>query len=161
MRSRISIRVYVRPLVGLSLDPFVGPSHTSWISQKSNILTKMKQNSITNMKLFHLKDNSVTSSCADRQNASDVWTPSDLLFQSTILEIDIGTGEIGLYQKGPLVIKVWGAKSQKTLWGWYKAGGPSDWLQRSSCDCPGFLKWGCHTPHLGKNGKNGENDQFH
>ena len=40
---------------------------------------------------------------------------------------DSGKGwESGLYQKGPLVIKVWGAKSQKTLWGWYKAGGPSD-----------------------------------
>ena len=30
------------------------------------------------------------------------------------------------YQKGPLVIKVWGAKSQKTLWGLWKGEGPSD-----------------------------------
>ena len=31
-----------------------------------------------------------------------------------------------VYQKGPLVIKVWGAKSQKTLWGLWKGEGPSD-----------------------------------
>ena len=33
---------------------------------------------------------------------------------------------IEVYQKGPLVIKVWGAKSQKTLWGLWKGEGPSD-----------------------------------
>ena len=32
------------------------------------------------MKLFHLKDDSETSTRADRQNASDVWPPSDLFF---------------------------------------------------------------------------------
>ena len=37
----------------------------------------MEQNSTKNMKQYHLKDNSVTSTRADRQNASDVWTPSD------------------------------------------------------------------------------------
>ena len=35
-----------------------------------------------------------------------------------------GVSEV--YQKGPLVIKVWGAKSQKTLWGLWKDEGPSD-----------------------------------
>ena len=32
------------------------------------------------MKLYHLKDNSETGPRADRQSASDVWTPSDLFF---------------------------------------------------------------------------------
>ena len=32
-----------------------------------------------NMKLYHLKDNSEASTQAEHQNASDIWTPSDLL----------------------------------------------------------------------------------
>ena len=63
--------MFIRRSVSLS----VCRSHTSWISEISNILTK---NSTKNMKLYHLKDNSETSTRADRQNASDVWTPSDL-----------------------------------------------------------------------------------
>ena len=53
MRSRISMRGYVRPSVGPSVRPSVRPSHTSWIS---DISTEMKQNSTENMILRHLKD---------------------------------------------------------------------------------------------------------
>ena len=68
MRTRISIGGYVRPAGR--------PSHKFDIGK---ILTKMEQNSTKNIKLYHLKDNLETSTLADRQNASDVWTPSDLL----------------------------------------------------------------------------------
>ena len=75
MRSRISIRGYVRrsvrPSVRPSVGPSVRPSHTSWISEK---WADFEQNSVRNMRLCHLKDNSETSTLADRQNASVVWT---------------------------------------------------------------------------------------
>ena len=44
----------------------------------------MEQNSIENMKLYHMEDNSETSTRADRQNASHVWTPSDFLIDSKL-----------------------------------------------------------------------------
>ena len=62
-----------------SVGPSVRRSHTSWISKKSDILTKMEQDSIKNTKLYHLTDSLEISMLADRQNASDVWTPLDLL----------------------------------------------------------------------------------
>ena len=40
--------------------------------EKSEISTKIEKNSTMNMKLYSLKDNSETSTRADRQNASDV-----------------------------------------------------------------------------------------
>ena len=46
------------------------------------------------------------------------------LHRVRVLAEDISHTEV--YQKGPLVIKVWGAKSQKTLWGLWKGEGPSD-----------------------------------
>ena len=69
----------VCPFVGRSVRLSVRLSVTHKLNfWKSNDLTKIEQNSTKNMKLFHLKDNSETSTQADRQNASDVWTPSDL-----------------------------------------------------------------------------------
>ena len=94
MRSRISIRRYVRPSVcrsvRLSVRPSVQPSVTDELNfwyEKSNISTKMEQNSTKNMKLYHLRDNSETSTWADRQNASDVWTPSDLFLYSLLSRV--------------------------------------------------------------------------
>ena len=66
----------VRPSVGPSVGPSVRPSHTSWISEK---WADFEQNSVRNMRLCHLKDNSETSTLADRQNASVVWTLFNLL----------------------------------------------------------------------------------
>ena len=43
-------------------------------------LTEFEQNSNRNMKLYHQKDNKETSTQADCQNASYVWTLSDLFF---------------------------------------------------------------------------------
>ena len=62
--------------VNLSLDPLVSLSHTGWISKK---WVDFEQNSTKNKKLYYLKDNSRTSMRADRQNASDVCTLTDLL----------------------------------------------------------------------------------
>ena len=83
----------VCPSVGRSVGPSVRWSHTSWSFGKFDILTKMEQNSTGNMKLYYLKDNLKdnleTSTRADRQNSSDVWTPSDsffLPFFQTLLE---------------------------------------------------------------------------
>ena len=78
MRSRIYVRGYVRRSVRRSVRPSFRRSHTSWISEKYDISTKIEPNSTKNIKLCHLKDNSETSTRADRQNAFDVWTPSDL-----------------------------------------------------------------------------------
>ena len=87
MRSRISIRGCV--------CPSVLPSHTSWISKK---WTEFEQNSIRNIKLGYLKtiqrlfrDISETSTLADRQNASDVWTLSDLFKCKPIPKFPGGT----------------------------------------------------------------------
>ena len=94
MRSRISIRGCVCPSVGPSVRPSVcrsvRPSHTSWISEK---WAHFEQNSIRNMKLCHLKDNSETSTRANRQNASVVRTLFDLFshFLSRV-RWPIGTG---------------------------------------------------------------------
>ena len=66
---------------GMSVLPSVRWSHTSWIFENSDSLIKMEQNSTKNMKLYHLKNNSEKSTRADRQNAFDVWTLSDLLLQ--------------------------------------------------------------------------------
>ena len=60
MRSRISMRGWVRRTVRRS----VRPSHMSEISEKSDVLTEMEQNSTKNMKLYHLKDNSdISTQC--------------------------------------------------------------------------------------------------
>ena len=81
MRSRISIRGCVCPSVRPSVRPSVGrsvrPSHTSWISEK---WAKFEQNSIRNMKVRHLKDDSKTSTRTVRQNASVVRTLFDLFY---------------------------------------------------------------------------------
>ena len=83
MRSPISIRGYVHPSVCPSVGPSVCKSHMSWISGNSNILTNMEQNSAKNTILYLMKENSERSMQADRQNTSDVFTPSDLFFWSS------------------------------------------------------------------------------
>ena len=96
MRSRISIRGCVRR----SVRPSVRPLHTSWISAK---WAEFEQNSIRKIKLCHLKDNSETSTLADRQNASDVWTLSDLFRNDwaqlshlkVVFEVSVGDGYLG------------------------------------------------------------------
>lgn len=76
MCPRISIYKWVRPLDGPSVHRSVGPSvslsHT--IFEKFDISTKMEQNSIKNMKICHLHDNSETNTRADRQKESDART---------------------------------------------------------------------------------------
>ena len=76
MRSRISIR----GCVCLSVRRSVRPSHMSWISEK---WADFEQNSVRNIRLCHLKDNSETSTLADRQNASVVWTLFNLFSPSS------------------------------------------------------------------------------
>ena len=75
MRSRISIRGCVRPSVCRS--------HTSWFSEK---WAEFEQNCSRNIELAHFKDNSETSTRADRQTASDIWalSLSDLVFASLL-----------------------------------------------------------------------------
>ena len=53
-------------------------------------------------------------------------SPPKHVGSDAILERGTEACLIEVYQKGPLVIKVWGAKSQKTLWGLWKGEGPSD-----------------------------------
>ena len=98
MRSRISIRGvsvhssvspllrwFVRQSVGPAVRPSVRPSvrrsirrsHTSWNFEK---WAEFEQNSIRNIKLCHLKDDSKTSTRAVNQNASVVRTLFDLFF---------------------------------------------------------------------------------
>ena len=79
MRSRISIRGYVCLSVRPSVDPLVRQSHMSWIFKKWDFWAEIEQNSLRNMKHCYLKDDSETSTLADPQNASYVWTLSDLL----------------------------------------------------------------------------------
>ena len=79
MRSSICIRGCVRPSVH--------PSRTSWISENWDIWAEIEQNSIEIMKLCHFKDYSGTSTRAERQNASDVWTPTDLFFYVFFLSV--------------------------------------------------------------------------
>ena len=64
--------------VGRSVGQSVRRSHMSWIF---DISTKVEQN---NMKHNHLRDNLKTGTWADRQNASYVWTPSDLFLLITL-----------------------------------------------------------------------------
>ena len=65
----------------------VSQSHTSWISEKSNISTIMEWDSTKNMKLNHFKDNSERSTQADRQMASDVLIPSYLFVTAICIRI--------------------------------------------------------------------------
>ena len=99
MRSRISIRGYVRPSVrpsvGRSVRPSVGHTRVEFLIYRlkwnkialrtwyqghlEDIKAKIEQKSrIT--RNYHLRDHLKTSTRADRQDASYVCTPSDLFF---------------------------------------------------------------------------------
>ena len=57
----------------------VRPSHTSWIFQNWYFWAEFEQKRMGNMHLCHYKYNSETSTRADPQSVSVVWTLSDLL----------------------------------------------------------------------------------
>ena len=61
------------------------------ISEKYDFRAEYKQNSIKTWNKTIMKDNWETSTQADRQNASDVWTPSDLLKLRDSLDMDDDT----------------------------------------------------------------------
>ena len=65
-------------------------------SVKSNISAKMEQNSAKNMKPYYLKDNSETSTRADRQNASDVRLVTNIFFSESpsLSKIILGMGVV-------------------------------------------------------------------
>ena len=76
---RNAVRGCVRPSVFRSNGPLVRrPIRLTRVSQKSDIRVKIEQKNIKNTKRYRSKDYTKISTRAERQNATDVGTPSDL-----------------------------------------------------------------------------------